>query len=127
MSQKGYRTSASCIAVAWIVIGVGLGLGGCMTASSRALESAEGRPEVPTIRRSAYRGDRGSQAYYHFSVAQMEARQGRIEDAITELRAAIKDDPNTGFLWVQLSQWILRTGNMAGALEAAAQDAERAR
>ena len=118
MIQKVCRTSVSSVATAWIVVGVGLGLGGCMTASTRALDSAEGRPEVPSIRRSAYR-DRASQAYYHFSIAQMEARQGRTEDAIAELRAAIKDDPSTGFLWVQLSQWLLRTGDMPGALEAA--------
>src|SRR5439155_7327158 len=35
------------------------------------------------------------------------------------LRETIKDDPGTAVLWVQLSQWQLRAGDVPGALEAA--------
>ena len=42
-----------------------------------------------------------------------------LQDAVSELRLAIKDDPNTAALWVQLSQWLGRTEDVTGAIEAA--------
>ena len=68
-----------------------------------------GRAEVPTpaaVVKRPSSGGRTASAYWHFSKAQMEAREGRLQDAVSELRLAIKDDPNTAALWVQLSQWL---------------------
>jgi hypothetical protein len=70
------------------------------------------RPERPSIRRSAYR-DRASQAYYHFTVAQMErgkADRGRDR----ELRAAIKDDPRHELPLGAALAVAPRTGDMPG-------------
>ncbi len=84
---------------------------------SRAREPRLGRsPRRSGARRTA---TASPSAYYHFAVAQLEAQQGQIQDAIKELREAIKQDPGTGFLWVQLSQWLARTGDVPAALEAA--------
>ena len=49
----------------------------------------------------------------------MEARAGRLPEAIAELRQAIKDDPNTAALWIQLSQWLAPHQGRAGAIAAA--------
>ena len=58
-------------------------------------------------------------AYYHFSVAQMHARAGRMPEAIAELREAIKRDPNTAALWTQLAQWLVAHQQPAEAFAAA--------
>jgi tetratricopeptide (TPR) repeat protein len=52
-------------------------------------------------------------------IAQMESRAGRMPQAIAQLREAIKLDPNTAVLWIQLSQWLIRINDTAGAFTAA--------
>ena len=63
--------------------------------------------------------DRLGESYYHFSVAQMHARAGRMPEAIAQLREAIKRDPKTAALWTQLAQWLARTNQPAEAITAA--------
>ena len=101
--------------------GLLLVLGGCAT-SAPAPAAEPGRAEVPipaAVVKRPSSGGRTASAYWHFSKAQMEAREGRLQDAVSELRLAIKDDPNTAALWVQLSQWLGRTEDVTGAIEAA--------
>ena len=108
--------------------GLLLVLGGCAT-SAPAPAPEPGRAEVPSpaaVVKRPSAGGRTASAYWHFSKAQMEAREGRLQDAVSELRLAIKDDPNTAALWVQLSQWLARTEDVTGAIEAA-QKGHRAR
>ena len=94
-------------------------LTGCATTTPpTAPARAEVQTPAPAVRRPSI-GGRTANAYWHFSVAQIEAREGRLQDAIGSLRQAIKDDPNTAALWVQLSQWLLRTDDVTGAVEAA--------
>src|SRR5258706_2697291 len=93
-------------------------LAGCATA-----QTSEGEPVgpksitiVPPGRRAV--GVQG-EAYDHYVIAQMEARAGRLPQAIGQLREAIKFDPNTAVLWIQLSQWLIRINDTAGAFTAA--------
>ena len=94
-------------------------IGGCAT-SAPAPEPGGAEVPIPAaaVKRPSAGGRMGN-AYWHFSKAQMEAREGRLQDAISELRLAIKDDPNTAALWVKLSQWLARTEDETGAIEAA--------
>ena len=115
------RTVTARAALCLTAIGVGLGVGGCMTAARQSpppAAEAETRPDPTPVRRSPY-SNRFARAYYHYSVAQIEAQQGRFPDAIKELREAIKQDPGTASLWVQLSQWLVRAGDLPAAVEAA--------
>ena len=93
-------------------------LPGCasLTASSPQAESPR-----PATRRAAD-SDRVGTAYYHYSVAQMHARAGRMPDALTEIRQAIQSDPRSAALWTQLAQWLARS-NQPGEAIAAAQKA----
>jgi len=104
-----------------VAAGLLLVLGGCAT-SAPAPPTEPGRAEDPipaaVVKRPSAGGRMGN-AYWHFSKAQMEAREGRLQDAVSEVRLAIKDDPNTAALWVQLSQWLARTEDVTGAIEAA--------
>jgi len=94
-------------------------LGGCAT-SAPAPEPGRVEDPIPAaVVKRPSAGGRTASAYWHFSKAQMEAREGRLQDAVSELRLAIKDDPNTAALWVQLSQWLGRTEDVTGAIEAA--------
>ena len=63
--------------------------------------------------------DRLGESYYHFSVAQMHARAGRMPEAIAEVRLAIQRDPKTAVLWTQLAQWLARTNQPTEAVAAA--------
>ena len=108
-------------ALTWTTIGVALWLAGCATATFPAPGAApavEAPAGVRPVNRSVIR-ERTADAYYHYAAAQLKARQDRLQDALGELRQAIKHDPETALLWVQLAQWLLRTGDMPGALEAA--------
>src|SRR5260370_959685 len=66
----------------------------------------------PIVRRPI--GAQG-EAYDHYVIAQMEARAGRLPQAIGQLREAIKTDPDSGVLWIQLSQWLVRLNDVTGA------------
>ena len=93
------------------------GLAGCASISGSDADPAVSvSADAPPPRRAP---SRSADRYYHYTVAQYEARQGRIQDAISELKQTIAEDPDTAMLWVQLSQWLLRTGDAPGALDAA--------
>ena len=62
-------------------------------------------------------GQRQGEAYDHYVIAQMEARAGRMPQAIAQLREAIKLDPDTAVLWIQLSQWLIRDQRHRGRLQ----------
>ena len=42
------------------------------------------------------------EAYDHFAIAQMEARAGRLPQAIAQMREAIKSDTHTALMWIKL-------------------------
>src|SRR2546430_14353565 len=69
------------------------------------------------LRRSAQASDRRAEAYYGYTVAQMAAQAGRLNEAGPPLRDALKRDPNSAHLWVTLAQWLLRARAAPGALQ----------
>ena len=91
-------------------------LPGCAAFTASAPQTEAPRP-IP--RRVAAETDRAGSAYYHFSVAQMHARAGRMPEALTELRQAIQSDPRTAALWMQMAQWQARSNQPAEAIAAA--------
>ena len=106
-------------ALGWAAIGIALGFAGCTTAAFRGGDAvAEAPADSQPVKRSSMR-DRTADAYYRYAAAQLLARQDRLDEAIGEIRLAINDDPTTALLWIQLEQWLLRTGNIPGALDAA--------
>src|SRR5712692_7740510 len=108
----------------WLRIEIALGgiavaaaLSGCANfASGPAVEGGE--LASPPLRR-AFLTDARAEAYQHFVVAQLKARAGQFPDAVAELREAIKYDPASAALWIQLSQWLARTNDVPQAQEAA--------
>ena len=105
-------------ALAGLLLALGA-IAGCATTQT---SEAEPTPVPKTItivppgRRAV--GAQG-EAYDHYVIAQMEARAGRMPQAIAQLREAIKFDPNTALLWIQLSQWLIRVNDTPGAFTAA--------
>src|SRR5256886_11605842 len=71
------------------------------------------------LRRSAQASDRRAEAYYGYTVAQMAAQAGRLNDAVPALRDALKRDPNSAHLWMTLAQWLVRLDAADEALNAA--------
>ena len=63
--------------------------------------------------------DPTAEAYYHYAVAQMHAQAARFEQAVAELREAIRRDPRSAVLWGQLAQWLARLDQGEEALAAA--------
>ena len=59
-------------------------LPGCASLSA---QSPQAEPARPAVRRMAAASDPTATAYYRFAVAQMHARAGRMQEAITELPA----------------------------------------
>src|SRR5574337_1892221 len=92
-------------------------LAGC--ASMAPGSSAESDVTVAPPLRRALLADPRAEAYQRFVVAELKARAGQYQDAIAELREAIKFDPATAALWIQLSQWLARTNDVPQAQEAA--------
>src|SRR5204863_3883589 len=70
------------------------------------------------LRRSAQASDRRAEAYYGYTVAQMAAQAGRLNDAVPALRDALKRDPNSAHLWMTLAQWLVRLAAADEALNA---------
>jgi len=66
-------------------------------------------------------------AYYYYSVAQMNARAGRLQEAIAALRGVLERDPDSSELWGQLAQWLARTNDPVRAIEAAQKAAASSR
>src|SRR5205809_815208 len=60
-----------------------------------------------------------SDAYYHYSAAQMMAQNGRFREAIAAMEQAIKRDSESAFLWREMAQWLARTDQTEPALAAA--------
>src|SRR5207247_9579300 len=81
----------------WVVLSAALAIAGCATTGRMDVTDGSS-DDVPTPR---IRDSRAA-AYYFYSVAQMNARAGRIQDAIVSLREAIHRDPDTAALWVPL-------------------------
>src|SRR5262245_30305007 len=91
-------------AACWTALGVGLALGGCTTAAPPGPGlGAEPRPDPPPVSRTTYRS-RFAKAYYNFTVAQLEAQQGRMKEAVKEMREALREDPRTAMLWAQMTE-----------------------
>src|SRR5947207_956395 len=88
---------------------------GCAMTRSGPADGPDAAVDSPSPR---IRDSRAA-AYYYYSVAQMHARAGRVQDAIASLREAIDRDSDTAPLWVQLSQWLARANEPAKAVEAA--------
>src|SRR6185369_13159095 len=76
-------------------------------------------------RRVAVADPRGD-AYYAYSVAQMNIQAGRFKDAVPYMRTAIKRDPNSAALWTQLAQLLMRADNLDEAVIAARKAVELA-
>ena len=69
------------------------GLAGCASISGSDADPAVSvSADAPPPRRAP---SRSADRYYHYTVAQYEARQGRIQDAISELKQTIAEDPDT--------------------------------
>ena len=68
-----------------------LTLTGCATVPSPP--ATETRPARAGVARPVA-ADRLAESYYHFSVAQMHSRAGRMPEAIAEVRLAIQRDPS---------------------------------
>ena len=95
----------------WIVLAVAVALGGCVTAQPQTTADSSDTPaEAPQIR------DPRAAAYYYYSIAQMNARAGRSQEAIAALRQAIDRDRDTPVLWIQLAQWLARANEPAKAV-----------
>ena len=103
------------VGAAWRSCSWRAALSSCATAQTGPAESQTVTIVPPGRRPVSGQG----QAYDHYVIAQMEARAGRLPQAITQLREAIKYDPNTAVLWIQLSQWLIRINDTAGAFTAA--------
>ncbi|HEV3345994.1 MAG TPA: DciA family protein, partial [Methylomirabilota bacterium] len=93
-------------------------LAGCASTGTIADSDASSSTveATPLVRRPI--GAQG-EAYDHYVIAQMEARAGRLPQAIAQLREAIKTDPDSAVLWIQLSQWQVRMNDVTGAFTAA--------
>ncbi|HUT55653.1 MAG TPA: tetratricopeptide repeat protein [bacterium] len=61
--------------------------------------------------------DRNVRAMTHFSYAQQLAVRGKNDEALKELRAALKDDPGSAFLRTTLADGLYRQGNNDEALK----------
>src|SRR5262249_57709103 len=70
--------------------------------------------EIP--RRVAAAPDPRSDAYYSYTIAQMNVQAGRFKDAVPYMKAAIKKDPNSAALWTQLAQLLMRADNVDQAV-----------
>src|SRR4030095_5639730 len=88
-------------------------LSGCAVAGGPTFS---GDDQVP--RRSAA-ADPQADAYYAYSVAQMHIQAGRFKDAVPLMRVALKRDPNSGVLWTQYAQLLVRVDNVDEAVSAA--------
>ena len=63
--------------------------------------------------------DPQAEAYYDYAAAQMLVHAGRFREAVPLLQDALKRDPDSAFLWMQLAQWLVRADQPADALVAA--------
>ena len=63
-------------------------LAGCATAAP----GRESLNDPPPLRLAASAPDSAAEAYYHYSVAQLDAQAGRFKEAIAELQESIKRD-----------------------------------
>ena len=102
------------------LLGILIALAG--TGCAPAVVTTDGAPEAPRRMRTVV-PDETAVAYYHYAVAQMHAQNGRFKEAVTELQAALKDDPNSAFLWMQLAQWLTRADAPPAEAVAAARKA----
>ena len=93
---------------AWIVLAAAITLSGCVSMDP---QTAADSPETTTEAVAAPIRDPRAAAYYYYSIAQMNARAGRNQEAIAALRQAIDRDRDTAALWVQLAQWLARRTN----------------
>src|SRR5262249_1198097 len=96
------------------VIAVASLLAGCASVNQPTITSDD---EIP--RRVVAAPDPRSDAYYSYTVAQMNVQAGRFKDAGPYMKAAIKKDPNSAALWTQLAQLLMRAHNVDEAVAAA--------
>src|SRR4029453_2254661 len=78
-------------------------LAGCATAGA-----GSGSDGTEPPRRSSRDREMSAEAYYQYSVAQMQAQNGHFKDAIAPMQEAIRRDPDSAYLWSQLAQWLVR-------------------
>ena len=88
-------------------------LAGCATGAAGPKTDAEEAPRRSTRDRSM-----AAEAYYQYSVAQLQAQAGRFKEAIAPMQEAIKRDPDSAYLWSQLAQWLVRAEQPNEALAA---------
>src|SRR5215472_4866644 len=99
---------------------VAMALVGCASAMQPTISSDD---EIP---RRIVAADPRSDAYYSYTVAQMNVQAGRFKDAVPYMKAAIKKDPNSAALWTQLAQLLMRADNVDEAVTAARRAVELA-
>ncbi|HEX6097748.1 MAG TPA: tetratricopeptide repeat protein, partial [Thermoanaerobaculia bacterium] len=102
-------------ALGLLLLGAGA-LVGCATSTPAVTSQAADTPRRPL---SARERDAAAEAYYHYSVAQMQAQGGRFKEAIEPMREALRLDPDSAFLWSALAQWLARADQPVEAIEAA--------
>ena len=103
------------------VIVAATALAGCASAGQPTIA---GDDEIP--RRAVAAADPRSDAYYSYTLAQMNVQAGRFKDAVPHMKAAIKKDPNSAALWTQLAQLLMRADNIDEAVAAARRAVELA-
>jgi tetratricopeptide (TPR) repeat protein len=102
------------------VIVAGTALVGC---ASMGQPTISGDDEIS---RRVVANDPRGEAYYAYTIAQMNVQAGRFKDAVPYMRTAIKRDPNSASLWTQLAQLLLRADNVEDAVVAARRAVELA-
>ena len=104
---------------AFSLVAIALLVSGCASLDPRRAGD-EARESSPPARRAATAPpDLRAEAYFQYSVAQLHAQAGRFREAIPAVQEAIKRDPGSAFLWMQLAQWLARADQPDEALTAA--------
>ena len=94
-----------------------LATAGCVSVSRPTTMAVDG--DGPPRRLPLMTKDPQAEAYYDFAAAQMLVHAGRFREAVPLLQDALKRDPDSAFLWMQLAQWLVRADQPADALVAA--------
>jgi tetratricopeptide (TPR) repeat protein len=101
------------------LLGLSLLASGLAACATNAPASKSERADTPRRIFASRERDTTAEAYYHYAVAQMLGQNGRFKDAIPPMEEALRQDPNSAFLWATLAQWLVRAEQPVEALAAA--------
>lgn len=89
---------------------------GCCAAKGKGMEEMWSRAGTPTLKQKIEE-QKNVEALTHFSVAQQKALDGDIDQAISELRAALRADPDSAYLRRILAYMLLQKGKSDEAMK----------